>query len=379
MRKNVKILLIAILLLFALWNIVSLFLGRNNSFIAQYGAMEDTFGTTLYLFKDETVIEGAGDGVLRPTVPDGERVHRGARIGALLTGDTDEGALHEFLRIQDRLTRLKNRSADENYTETVRTDEEISTVSALISAAASRGDMKKVSALKDELLIAKDEKSAADGQRDKLIALLEERQKSLSAGFGNSIKEIYSPRAGTLLLGTDGLEDDMTTKAAEGLTVEAFRELTARETEKKSGCKVLYNAEWRAAAEVDAAVCERLSPGQTVSLRLYECGGATEKAKILEISEETDGKCIVVFSSNRTPEGLVQCRRITADVIIARYEGLRIPKKAIEEKDGETGVYVKTVTEEVFKKTDVSYTGEEYAIIRKGEATELGLYDTVVY
>ncbi len=379
MRKNVKILLAAILLVFALWNLITLFVGRNRSEMVQYGTMEDSFGGTLYLFKDELVIDGTGDGVLRPTAQDGERVSKGARVGALLTSDTDEGALHEFLRIQDRLQRLQSRSLDTNYTETVRTDEEISTLSAQISAAAARGDMKKVSSLKDSLLLTKDEKSAADGQKDKLIALLNERLSALENSIGSSVKEIYSPRAGTLLLGTDGLEKDMQTKAAEGLTPEALDAFAQRVGNREGGCKILYGTEWRAAMCVDASVCEGLLEGQTVSLRLYECGGSTEKAKIIEISEAVDGKCVIVFSSNRTPSGLMQCRRVTADVIISRYEGLRVPKKALLEENGETGAYVQTVTEQVFKKAEVSYIGEEYAILREGEGTEVRLYDTVVY
>jgi len=77
MKKNIKILVAAAAIVFIVWNLVSFLIGRTTSEMVQYGTLEDSFGTTLYLFKDEVMIDGAGDGVLRPTVADGERVPKG--------------------------------------------------------------------------------------------------------------------------------------------------------------------------------------------------------------------------------------------------------------------------------------------------------------
>jgi len=75
----------------------------------------------------------------------------------------------------------------------------------------------------------------------------------------------------------------------------------------------------------------------------------------------------------------MQCRKVTADIVISRYEGLRVPREAIVEEGGQQGVYVQTITEQVFRTAEVAFAGEEYAIIRAGENTTLRLYDTVVY
>jgi len=286
--------------------------------------------------------------------------------------------LHEYLRIQDRIQHLNSRRTDAGYTETIRTDEQITALSRQITAAAERGDMEKVTTLKDALLIAKDEKSAASGEKENLIGLLEERRHALEASIGNSVKEIYSPEAGTLLLQTDGLEKEMSVEKAEGLTPTRLAEITQR-TGGYGGCKVLYNTVWKGACTVLAEKAATLKVGQVVTLRFHDCGGVTEKAKISEISAEEDGQCVVVVSSNRTPKGLMQCRKVTADIVISRYEGLRVPREAIVEEGGQQGVYVQTITEQVFRTAEVAFAGEEYAIIRAGENTTLRLYDTVVY
>ncbi len=379
MKKKIKLIVAAAVVLFILWNLITFFIGRTSSEMVYYDTLEESFGTSLYLFKDEVVISAVGDGVLRPTAKDGERVHKGARIGAVLSADTDEGALHEYLGIEDRIQRLSKSETGEAYAETVRTDEQITTLSLQITSAAEKGDMQRLGRLKDELLIAKDEKSAAGGQKDALIDELKERQKVLEAGIGNSIKEIYSPEAGTLLLQTDGLEEKMATKNAENLSPSSLAEITKEAAVSRVGCKVLYNNTWKGACTLDTALAGSLKVGQAVSLRFHDCAGAEEKATVAEISAEEDGKCVVVFSSNRTVEGLMACRKVAVDVIIRRHEGLRVPAEAITEEGGTTGVYVQTVTERVFRPAEVSYIGKEYAIIKEGENTKLKLYDTVIY
>ncbi len=379
MKNKMKIWIPAAVIVFLVCNLVFFLINRTKSEMVQYGVMEDVFGATLYLFKDEVVIESASDGILQPTAADGERVRKGARIGAVLSSDTDEGALHEFLRIEDRVKRLSAGETNMAYGETVRTDEEITALSAEITEAAAKGDMEEVTALKEELLIAKDEKSAAGGKKEELIGLLKARQDALNTKIGNSVKEIFSPEAGTLLLQTDGLEKEMTTEKAEGLLPGKLEELTGRVGTTGGGCKILYNNEWRGAAITDATRAANIQEGQAVTLRFHECGGAIQKAKISEISQEENGKCVVVFSSDRAPEGLMQSRRVTVDVILSRYEGLRVPKEAIVEEGGQTGVYVQTVTEQIFKPVEVAHMGETDAIIKEGENTKLRLYDTVIY
>ncbi len=379
MKSKVKILLIIVVALFLLLNLGKLIIGRNSSEMVQYGVMENGFRAELHIFKDEVIVKDTHSGLLRPVVADGERVHKGARIGAILSGNTDEAALHEHLYLQDRIRRLQTIKADGGYSETVRTDERISTLSLQILTAAERGDMAAITVLKDELMVAKDEKAAASGEKQALIDSLTQRQNALASKIGSSVEEVFSPRAGTLFLHTDGLEESMSTEKTDGLTPAALKELTEKPVHTEGGCKILYSNEWKGAAIVPAEKAAELTVGQVVSLRIDAFDGATEKATVHQISEEENGECVVIFSSNRTPKGLMQSRRVGVEVILARYEGLRVPKKALTENDGEKGVYVQTITEQVFRKTDVAYENETHAIVREGKDTTLKLYDTVVY
>jgi len=378
-KRKIKIIVLVAVALFAVWNLVSFFLGRTSTEIVRYGVQEEAFSTTLYLFKDEVVIESKQNGVLQPITADGARVHKGARVGALLSADTHEGALHEFLQIQDRVQRLQLYEGKETYAETLRTDGEITAISAKITKAAEKGDMEKLAALKEDLLVAKDEKSAAEGQKDTLIRLLEERQAALEQKIGNSIEEVFSPRAGIFFQGTDGLENIMKTEATDTLSPEELERLEDRIGTSGGGCKIVYNNEWRGVCTIDAFMAEKLKPGQAVSLQFRECGGESCRAKVKAVSEAENGKCMVVFYSDKSPQRLLKYRSVTADVIVSRHEGLRVPTKAIVEEDGKQGVYVQTVTDRVFKTVEVAHQGENYTIIREGENTALRLYDTVIY
>ncbi len=379
MKKQFKTVIVTLVLLFVLWNLFFFLFGRTSAEMVQYGALENSFGVTGFVFKDEIVIEGTGGGVLQPTVSDGERVHKGARIGAVLSADTDEGALHEYLRIEDRLSRLKSRKNRENYEETVRTDEQITEISRQIIRAAEDGSMERIAHLKETLMAAKDEKTAQSGQYDALCAQLDERQAALRNKIGNSMKEIYSPEAGTLYLQTDGMESIMSLENAENLTPSSLAEMTKDAGEYFGGCKLVRDDRWKIACIVDKEKTEGLTEGLAVSLRFYDYGGETSKATLESVSAEEDGKCVLVFTGTKAPIGFMQSRKVTLDVILSRYEGLKIPKKAIAEENGETGVYVQTITKRTFKKTEVAFEGETYAIIREGKNTDLRLYDTVLY
>lgn len=379
MKKNLKRIVLVCAALFVLINLIIFFVGRTSSEMVYFDTLEESFGTTLYLFKDEVVLETPEGGVLRPTVKDGERVHKGARVGAVLSGETDEGELHEYLRIQDRITRLSQIDAEENYSDTVRTDEQISSLALSIASATEKGDMAKLGRLKEELLIAKDGKTAAGGKKDELTAHLKNRLKELESGIGNSLQEIYSPEAGTLLLHTDGMETAMQTENAKNLSPSRMTEIISQISKTSSGCKILYNSTWKGACTVDENTAGAMQVGQVVDLRFHDADGAVEKATVSEISEAENGQCVVVFSSNRTVDGLFGWRKVSVDVILRRHEGLRVPSKAVTEENGVSGVYVRTITEKVFKPAEVSYVGAEYAIIKEGENTKLKLYDTVIY
>ena len=171
----------------------------------------------------------------------------------------------------------------------------------------------------------------------------------------------------------------MTVQNAEGLSPAKLAEFTEEPDGMRGSCKVLYSNVWKGACVTDAETASRLKVGQVVVLRIDACDNPVEKAEICEISPEEEGKCVVVFSSNRTPEGLMQCRKVSAEVVIRRYEGLKVPKKAFVEENGETGVYVQTVTQQVFRKAEIAYESDPYVIVREGENTSLKLYDTVVY
>ena len=86
-----------------------------------------------------------------------------------------------------------------------------------------------------------------------------------------------------------------------------------------------------------------------------------------------------MFSSDKCPKKLLKYRTVTADVIISRYEGFRVPTKAIVTENGQEGVYVQSITERVFKPVEVLHQSEKYSIIREGGDTKLRLYDTVIY
>ncbi len=378
MKKNIKMPVLILVLVFVLFNLITLLVKQTKTVMVSHGVLENTFRATGYIFKDEILIF-ANDGVLKPIAEDGERVKKGARIGAILTSNTDEGALYEHLRIEDRIKKLAE--IESANTETLRTDEQLTSQAREIMAAALNGNLSSIGRMKDSLLRFKDEKTAADGKKDALMETLKARSDALKPKIGDSIKEIYSPEAGILFLQTDGLEETMLLKATDNLTPSTLESLVSKPDGKRTSCKIMKSGEWRLAFTTDEVYKESLKAGNSLRLRMHDIGGVVISTDILSVSEPEDGKITVCVSSYQAPKGLLSRRRLNVEVVLGRYEGLKIPPKAVQEEDGQKGVYVKTVTSEVFKPIDILYENASSVIIKEDttKSGTLRLYDTVIF
>ena len=380
MKKKFKMSVLVLGLVFIVFNLIILLFGQADTEMVNHGVLENTFSTTAYLFKDEILVS-TNDGVLKPMASDGERIKKGARIGAVLTADTNESALYEFLRIEDRMKKLDSIAPMVEQTQTLRTDEQITNISREITVAADTGDLSTLRKMKDDLLRFKDEKTAANGQKNDLMHVLSERRDTLHPQIGNHIKEIYSPEAGILFLQADGYEETMSLKASENITPSTFAKLENTTYSNGTSCKIMKSGEWRFAFLADERHQDLLQKSKTLRIRLHDLGGIIISTDIISVSQPEDGKIAVVVSSYQTPEGFLSRRKMHVDIILGRYEGLKVSSKAIQTENGEKGVYVKTVTDEVFKPVEILYENESTVIIKENTAKNgtLRLYDTVIF
>ena len=105
-------------------------------------------------------------------------------------------------------------------------------------------------------------------------------------------------------------------------------------------------------------------------------------ATITRIDRDDSGEySLMVFEITQMSEALSLLRKDQAKIILSSSTGLRVPKSAIHLNDeGETGVYSIFGANMTFKKIDVIFENETYALCsyHTGESGYLQLYDTII-
>ena len=68
------------------------------------------------------------------------------------------------------------------------------------------------------------------------------------------------------------------------------------------------------------------------------------------------------------------------EIRLKSYKGLRVPKEAVREVDGVTGVYTLVSQKIEFRPIEVLYTGDTYVVAKydSGDDDGLRLYDQVI-
>jgi len=144
--------------------------------------------------------------------------------------------------------------------------------------------------------------------------------------------------------------------------------------------KLILGKEWFFVAAVPAETAQRLEKleqrGEDLTLRFAKGVERDLNVAIDSVSEEQNGRCVVVFRGDTYLPQLTLLRQQSAQIIYDAVEGIRVPKEALrvmtrtaEQEDGTvvesaaTGVYAIMGLEARFKPVEVRYTGENYVLL----------------
>ena len=181
----------------------------------------------------------------------------------------------------------------------------------------------------------------------------------------------------------DGYESVFDVDTLSELTPSAFRSLlkrNVRTTDRQVG-RLVTSFKWYFVSVMRTDAASVLTKNKYVNLRFDAMGDELVRARVESISQAENGEVTVVFSSNQHMKELVNLRKQSASVVMATYEGLKVPKDAVRvDNEGNLGVYVITGMYSEFKKIDVLYETEDYYIVDTDPTTTKSLlvYDFII-
>ncbi len=378
MNKVFKI-LIAVVACFLIVNLIIFMSSKNDMQYAVYGAREDSVSAEGYMIKNEILMKSDGD--KRFYYSDGERVSKGARIATYVGAGTDDSLLTELATVEEQIKLLRDGGITNASNDPALLGEQIKEKTRELTYYISQKDFVSADRVKNEILLLRDRTPGQEKESENTLDRLYAKKTELESKIGSSGASVYAPAAGVLFLQSDGYENILKPGNISELTVNKLLNIEGEKQESAEGeCKITDNFVFYIGAVVETEKIGELNQGDTVRLRFAGFSSESVKADVYHISEEEDGKKVVVFSCNKMAEELLSAREVSFDIIKSSYEGFILPASALAEEEGVEGVYVRNGVNFDFRKVKVIYRDNDTIIVSKmrSEDNELLIYDNVI-
>ncbi len=336
--------------------------------------LHDGLETSGYIVRDEQLITASGANVA-VTVTEGAKLAKGETVAVRYSGSTAMERAQQISEIQlkiRQLTALKNgASEDELSKETILS----------LSRAVTSGDLGTLYEIEqdvDAYIIYGT--ALATGNEDEEIAALETQLRSLSESASSDTGRVTAPFSGTFSFATDGFES-LTPDDLRELTREQYRNLFSepREVSRNAVGRLVRGIRWYYATEIDEDSAGKLRIGNNAHLVFSRTYSADLTMRVESISIPEDGKCAVVFSSDKYMQDVAALRGATAEIVFDSLSGISVPKEAVhldtvKDRDGNeetiTIVYVlQGISANAVPVKIIAESGDYYMV----EATSDGL------
>lgn len=197
---------------------------------------------------------------------------------------------------------------------------------------------------------------------------------------------LTTDKSGTFSTFTDGFEnivdyDNITSMDIESLE-SCFAEIEKNEDKDNHFGKIIYNYDWYFVCAVNSSDLGNLKDGDIVDVCLKNDADTVFKMKIVkgaDVSPETE-KTLLVLQSNDMNSKITSLRVEDIEIRLKKYEGIKIPKKAIRVVDEKTGIYALVSYKIEFREIEILYSNDDYAVAKYEPENENGirLYDQII-
>jgi len=126
--------------------------------------------------------------------------------------------------------------------------------------------------------------------------------------------------------------------------------------------KLSSSFEWFFASVVSESDAQKLKVGGTVKLDFGRYCSHTLDARVISISDTSNGECAVVFRCTEATSEMLSVRRATAEIVYDAHEGIRVPKQAVLTDEKGPFVYTVTGLQAEQKYIDILWETDDYYI-----------------
>ncbi|MBP5618543.1 MAG: hypothetical protein J6X61_05310, partial [Clostridia bacterium] len=221
-----------------------------------------------------------------------------------------------------------------------------------------------------------------------LLASLKSQREALVASAGTPVDTVVSPCSGYFVSAVDGYETVLSPEGIADLTPEAFDEVKpdADLAAAPYVGKVVSDMEWYLAAKVSFDDALLFVEGSELTLEMTSASTGELPVTVARVNKSAAGEdAVVVFKCNYMSAELSALRTPSFQIILKRYDGLRVPTAAVrvgenKDKNKVKGVFVVIGSTMRFVPVEILYNGNGYVVCKRIDPLQEGLhlYDDVI-
>lgn len=365
--KLTSILLAALLAIFVLFSIL---LRSGEDYTTQtpvYCEVGDGLTVSGFVVRSEELLVSSKPYPVA-ALSEGQRVGSAQTVAYGCATEEAAGAQRALLSLQTQRDRL--RFAAEGAEDLGAADASIAANIIRLSAqtaAQSFPRMQAASAALEPYILQRSLTNNDAARVQARLSNLDEQIASLEAQCAESAVPIAVSQAGYFSRVTDGFEGVLTPALLQNLTLSDLRGIENRRAavpERTIG-RLIFGQKWYLVCELPAGAADRCAVGDTLLLTLMGEEMTAQPVQIERLTADESGASLLIVSCAERMQDVTSLRTVTASLSFRTYEGLRIPKEAVREEDGETGVFVLVGAKARWKPVEILFEYKDYCIIRQ--------------
>lgn len=347
---------------------------RDTTVTAEAVAADVTLGgpASGIVIREETVLT-SGEAYIDVTARDGAKVAAGAALATAMKSEAGLARASRMHALELEVARVSAALEElDSAADLTTRDEALRSAVSSLTAAVARHE---VSGLDTSTLNLRTLLFSADasGVSKAELRSLQQELDSLRTSTDSDASVLTAERSGTFSTLVDGYESRSAADLTD-LTPSALQQLMEDPDDTPAGAfgKLVTSYQWYFAAVMSAADAENLQVGRTATLNFGRYYGADIFAKVRSISEPEDGNVAVVFRCDTALSDTLAMRRVSANVVFAAYDGIRVPAQAVESDpaSGESWVWTVTAMQLEHKRVDVLYIDDDFALIARSPTVD---------
>lgn len=298
---------------------------------------------------------------------EGQKVAAGQTVVMGYTSADARALQKQIAALEEKLELLRyagtGSTADSNAQLDAQIAKNLFEVSALLSAGDLTGLETASLSLKGQVLRRFSDKS-------QLVALQQAAEETqleinrLNILLADGVSFVRAPESGYFSAVVDGYESLLTPQNISSLSVSQILALSPATASPKSVGRLITGDKWYYLCVVPSQQLSDVWAGSTVTLVFQGDELRKIPMEVVSLSQEEDGQCALVLSTDRYMQTVTALRQQSGDLIFHSYDGLRVPKEAIQVNEkGATGVFVLEGVHAVWKTVEILYdNGDSYVV-----------------